>query len=94
MNAIDVVKKLNELVEIDKDALSALVSHRVKFDGKLASSEIKFMAGQDLKMGVIGLLNGLIDDGYLITASGEIMDDGSFDLHHFDCIDIRTCEGV
>ena len=90
MKAQDVAKKLNELIEIDKAAVNKLINHRVKFDEKLASSEIKFMVGENLEMGVIGLLNGLIDDEFLIAASCEKNDSGQFEVSQFVVIDART----
>lgn len=74
MKTSEVVKKLNELLEIDKQSLTKLVNYRVNFDDKILDSDIDFIAGIDAKMGIIGVINGLLDDGMTIAAA--IDDDG------------------
>ncbi|MBY7952268.1 hypothetical protein [Vibrio fluvialis] len=77
MNTFDVVKKLNELVNIDRKAIQELISHRVKFDESLASSDVHFMLGTNFEMGIIGIINGLVSDNENVIAAAFEKDESN-----------------
>ena len=72
--AVRVVAFLNELVEIDRPAIAALVANRVPCNEQLANHPSVQVSAQHggFHVGLLGLLNGLCGvrtDGYgLITA--------------------------
>lgn len=78
-----VVDKLNDLVVIDRSAMQKLIEYRVKFSDELAKESCPFIVGVDMEMGVIGLLNGLMDDPCKIGAMFEKSESGELILVEF-----------
>jgi hypothetical protein len=54
----DVIDVLNQAVALDKDAVEALVEHRVPCNSYLADHPT-IQVTQDHKIGLLGILNGL-----------------------------------
>ena len=79
-NKIDakfVVSRLNEFLLLDSSALQKLIDNRVEVSDAFRYSEVDFVCGEHdgrLEIGVIGLLNSLVDHGRIAAmyADGKI----------------------
>ena len=78
----DAIKVLNEALEIDCDAIKALIEYRVLCNEKLAdhpSIQVRAYDPEGLKVGLLGIINGLFGSDKE-TGYGYIAIDGDFKM--------------
>lgn len=83
--------KLNEMLKADPDAIYALVEHRVACNNKIATdtSAVTFISpNMPNQLGMLGVLNGLLDGWRLV---GHYTDSDT--LTHFTLIELRDNDG-
>lgn len=84
MTSQDIIDLLNQLTDLDSEAIAALIEKRVDINRELAEADIPVVAstrktkdGTTLQLGVLGVLQGLVaKDGQKIIAlyDGEKLD--------------------
>lgn len=86
MNIDNVISKLNELNKLDPKATYELFSQYVVVNEKIAHSDCSFVCGLKtgvFKMGLLGVINGLIDKG-IIAADIDFKSEKIINFVRFD----------
>ena len=70
MNPDDVIEFMNELVRMDRRAVTLLCNHRVICNSELMNHPT-VQVSQDSRVGLIGVLNGLCSQVYGLIEGGK-----------------------